>query len=188
MNKRTTESANHTSDADTLHSGTGLAVPAEDITVRPMTEADLDAVAAIEKENFSRPWSRQSFAAFIRREDAVFLTAVMHKPEGETIAGYIGFYGIPNEGDITNVSVSGSYRRMGIGRRLVQALIRETHSRGITRIFLEVRKSNEAAIRLYTSEGFRKAGMRPNYYEEPEEDAVIMLRDEEEQGNVYTGI
>ncbi len=171
-----------------------------------MTESDLPAVAAIERENFSTPWSEQSFRDFLKREDTDFLvaeTAVsgdssisedgIHETEAagrssiskdgvrETtgrIVGYIGAYGIPDEGDITNVSVSPAAQGMGIGQKLVQELVKAAGSREITRLFLEVRESNANAIHIYEKNGFRKVGLRKNYYEHPREHAVIMCRDQ----------
>lgn len=174
----------------------------EKIVIRRMTEADLDQVCGIENEAFSIPWSRKSFRDFIVRDDAVFLTAsvcrdgdemsgshaadckssaeIPAENDGSPIAGYIGFYGIPDEGDITNVAVRKDMRGRGIGGMLVSALISEASRRGISRIFLEVRESNDAAIHVYLKSGFRRVGLRKNYYDDPVENAVIMLRDEED--------
>ncbi|MEE8885746.1 MAG: ribosomal protein S18-alanine N-acetyltransferase [Eubacteriales bacterium] len=143
------------------------------LVIRRMRADDLETVASIEKKNFSVPWKAKDFAAYIDRDDAIFLVA---EEEGK-IAGYIGFYGIPDEGDITNVSVDPSFRRRGIGRALIKELERRTESRGITKIFLEVRESNEPAIRLYEQEGFRQVGVRKEYYHSPTEDARLMKRD-----------
>ena len=149
----------------------------QQIVIRPMCEEDLDRVAQIEKENFSTPWSRKSFSDFLKREGVYFLVAESTEAGETEICGYIGAYGIPDEGDITNVSVQKGYRRAGIGRLLVDELIRRTLAAGITRIFLEVRESNETAIRLYEHAGFVRTGLRKNYYTSPVEDAIIMMRD-----------
>lgn len=138
--------------------------------IRDMREEDLERIEQIEVRNFSRPWTVQDFRDFLLRDDAIFLTALC---DGE-IAGYIGFYGIPDEGDITNVSVDERFRRRGIGRALVSELISRAAAHGIGTIFLEVRDSNEAAIRLYEAEGFGQVGLRRRYYSSPVEDARIM--------------
>lgn len=148
------------------------------ITIRRMREEDLDRVAEIEKENFSTPWSRKSFSDFLKREDTYFLVAEREEAGETEICGYIGAYGIPDEGDITNVSVQKEYRRAGIGRKIVDELIRVTVAAGIKRLFLEVRESNDPAIRLYEHAGFVRCGLRKNYYTSPVENAVIMMRDE----------
>lgn len=174
MNDRRTDAEpgqNHSTQADRPWQMEG-ADPAGKtrLRIREMREEDLIQVEQIERQNFSRPWSEQDFRDFLVREDAVFLTALLN---GE-VAGYIGFYGIPDEGDITNVSVDDRFRRLGIGRALVLALIDRAAGRGIGTIFLEVRDSNEAAIRLYEQAGFVQVGLRKRYYSSPQEDARIM--------------
>lgn len=141
--------------------------------IREMTEADLDRVTEIERANFSVPWKKKDFYDFMIRDDTIFLTAA----EGDEIAGYIGFYGYPDEGDITNVSVDAAYRQRGIGRALLDELSRRASDRGITKIFLEVRESNADAIRLYHSAGYEQVGLRKDYYSSPKENALIMRRD-----------
>ena len=79
-----------------------------------------------------------------------------------------------NEGDITNVAVDERSRRRGIGRALVHELIHRAADRGISKIFLEVRDSNESAIQLYQEAGFVQVGLRKHYYSSPTEDARIM--------------
>lgn len=110
-----------------------------------------------------------------------------NQKETGAVAGYIGFYGVPDEGDITNVSVKKEFRNRGIGTLLLSELIRETGRRGFRKIFLEVRRSNKEAIGLYERNGFRQVGVRRKYYDAPVEDALIMMRDEEESKNVFTG-
>ena len=140
--------------------------------IRRMVSADLPEVERIEQENFSRPWTAEDYQGFLDREDADFLVAVV---DGR-IVGYIGEYGLPDEGDITNVSVDRRYRNRHIGTCLVSGLIQTAGARGIRKIFLEVRESNAPAIRLYENAGFRKTGVRRNYYTSPVEDAVLMMR------------
>jgi len=143
--------------------------------IRRMVSPDLPEVERIEKENFSRPWTAEDYQGFLDREDADFFVAV----EDGHVVGYIGEYGIPDEGDITNVSVDRRYRNRHIGRRLVLDLIRAAELRGIRKIFLEVRESNAPAIRLYENAGFRRTGIRRNYYTSPTENAVLMMRESE---------
>ena len=143
--------------------------------IRRMVPSDISEVERIEKENFSRPWTAEDYRGFLDREDADFLVAV----ENGRVVGYIGEYGIPDEGDITNVSVDRKCRNRHIGRKLVLELIRAAEERGIRKIFLEVRESNAPAIRLYENAGFRKTGIRRNYYTSPMENAVLMMRESE---------
>lgn len=143
------------------------------MTIREMTAADLAAVAALEAEIFSMPWSLQGFADTMGREDVLFLVAY----EEEKLLGYVGVYCTSDEGEITNVAVAQSARRRGVGRALLNELICLLTDRGIVRIVLEVRASNEAAIRLYEQEGFTVVGTRKNFYEKPTEDAYVMVRE-----------
>lgn len=140
--------------------------------IREMQKADLSQVCVIEKENFSLPWSEKSFEDSMGREDTVFLVAL----QGEMVVGYVGCYCIAGEGEITNVAVKESHRKMGIGGTLLEELYKKGKSLDTTEFFLEVRKSNEAAISLYTRQGFVKEGIRKNFYEQPVEDAVIMWK------------
>ena len=140
------------------------------MTVREMQLDDLEGVMVIEKENFSVPWTEMGFFSFLLRDDTMFLVA---EEEGKII-GYMGIMMVLDEGEITNVSVSKYARRRGIGRALVGEMIRRMKKRGIVTLHLEVRKSNDAAIALYSSFGFVKDGERKMYYEEPVEDAILM--------------
>ena len=140
------------------------------MTVREMQLDDLEGVMVIEKENFSVPWTEMGFFSFLLRDDTMFLVA---EEEGKII-GYMGIMMVLDEGEITNVSVSKYARRRGIGRALVGEMIRRMKKRGIVTLHLEVRKSNDAAIAMYSSFGFVKDGERNMYYEEPVEDAVLM--------------
>lgn len=156
------------------------------VNIRAMEERDLDQVILLEQKNFSRPWSRNSFLELLPSSDALFLTAV---PEGETkVLGYCGFLQSLDEGDITNVSVDPACQGMGIGTLLLEELLGRCHSRGVRKIFLEVRKGNAAANRLYEAHGFRQVGIRKQYYADPAEDARVLCRDEEVEENVHPGI
>ncbi len=141
-----------------------------EIMIRTMQPEDLAAVCAIEKENFSLPWSEKSFLESMERNDTVFLTAFL---ENE-VAGYVGCYCIDGTGEITNVAVKSDCRRKGIGSLLLEKLFTEGALLDTQEYFLEVRESNEAAIALYSRQGFVCEGIRKNFYEKPLENAVIM--------------
>ncbi|MBO5154966.1 MAG: ribosomal protein S18-alanine N-acetyltransferase [Eubacterium sp.] len=143
------------------------------MTIREMSASDIDAVAALEAEIFSMPWSARGFADTLYREDVLFLVAC----DGEKLLGYVGVYCTADEGEITNVAVVQSARRRGVGRALIGELIHALADREIFRIVLEVRASNEPAIRLYEQEGFAVVGTRKNFYEKPTEDAYVMVRE-----------
>lgn len=143
-----------------------------EIIVRKMQPEDLLQVCEIEKDNFSLPWSEKSFLESMERNDTLFLVAL----NGEEVAGYLGCYCVAGEGEITNVAVKSSYRRQGIGGKLLETLYEEAKALHTREFFLEVRESNEAAIGLYSRQGFVKEGVRKNFYEQPVENAVIMWK------------
>lgn len=141
------------------------------ITIRPMQMKDTAAVAAIEREIFSQPWSRQGFVDALNLGNTVFLTA----EEGGRIVGYLGMYLSLDEGEITNVAVAAKERCRGIGGMLLAQAKKEAERRSAARLVLEVRVSNGSAIRLYERNGFTNRGIRNGFYEFPKEDAYIMI-------------
>lgn len=142
------------------------------MTIRDMQIDDLEQVMPIETENFSVPWTKTGFFTFLIREDAIFLVA----EDDQEILGYCGVLTVLDEGDITNVAVRKDRQGEGIGKLLVQELIKKSSDAGVTTIHLEVRESNTPAIRLYEKLGFERLGVRRNYYEAPAEDGIMMVR------------
>lgn len=151
-------------------------MPDARINVRSMQIEDTEAVSVLEAAIFSQPWSKKGFEDALNMENTIFLVA---EYEGE-IAGYIGMYLSLDEGEITNVAAASGMRRMGVGNTLICSAIKAALEKGITRIILEVRVSNETAIRLYERNGFKICGTRKGFYEFPKEDAYIMLYEAEE--------
>ena len=137
--------------------------------VRTMTQADIKRVAEIEKGCFSLPWSEGSFEDSLAREDTIFLVC-----EEEEVVGYIGMYLSFEEGEITNVAVAEPYRGRGCGNMLIEAMKKEARAKNAECILLEVRVSNVPAISLYKKNGFEQIGIRKNFYQYPDEDAIIM--------------
>jgi len=139
--------------------------------IAPMTRKDASDVWEIEKLSFSFPWSLDSFILEIEQNQcARYYTAKI----GGKAVGYGGMWLILDEAHITNIAVHPDYRRQGIGRLLMQTLIREAAALGIERMTLEVRVSNHEAIRLYKRMGFEEGGIRKKYYPDNQEDALIM--------------
>lgn len=141
------------------------------VDIVKMSKNHVDAVSEIEAQLFSTPWSKQAFADTLLMEHVIFLTALV---EG-TVAGYCGIYLAADEGEVTNVAVAPSFQRHKIAQRLLDKTIAAAHAKGAQQIFLEVRDSNEPAICLYQGAGFRKIGVRQNYYQKPQEDALVMM-------------
>lgn len=137
---------------------------------RHMQKSDLSAVEAIEAAVFSCPWSRQAFLQAMQ-QDTLFVVVL----EQDRVVGYCGMYCSFEEGEITNVAVSPQKHHQGIGRSMMKYLLSEAQRRGICRIILEVRISNQNAIDLYKSLGFENCGIRKNFYEMPREDGMVMV-------------
>lgn len=142
------------------------------LVIRKMTEDDVDQVGEIEESIFPLPWSKKSFQEAVNRKNTIYLVA---ESEGE-ILGYCGLWNIIGEGEITNVAVKTGHRRRKIARGLLEQLMHMGVEEGVEAFTLEVRVSNMAAIRLYESLGFVTEGIRKNFYEKPQEDALIMWK------------
>ena len=142
--------------------------------VRVMQAADLDGVVAVENASYDFPWSRGIFSDC--------LIAGYHCYVAEADGGVVG-YAIMTvaaaEGHILNLCVSPAYRQRGLGRRLLGQLLERAGESHVERLFLEVRPSNPAAIELYTNAGFRRLGVRRNYYKarDGREDALVLVYD-----------
>lgn len=140
------------------------------ILIRRGTPEDIPHLVALEQECFSSPWSEKGFADFF---DSPYSVAIVAEADG-ILCGYVGMYLILGEGEITNLAVSGDYRRHGIGSMLMSALI---GTKGLVRLMLDVRESNTVARSLYEKTGFKIDGKRKNFYEKPREDAILMSLD-----------
>lgn len=141
--------------------------------LRAMTPADLDEVLAIETESFPTPWTRDAFARELKSNlFAVYLVCCC---DGR-IVGYGGMWLIIDEAHVTNIAVHPRHRRGGAGNLILGGLTAEAASRGATRMTLEVRPSNAAALKLYQAHGFVRAGLRHRYYSDTGEDAIIMWK------------
>ncbi|MBQ2801775.1 MAG: ribosomal protein S18-alanine N-acetyltransferase [Lachnospiraceae bacterium] len=142
------------------------------MVIRNMQESDLTQVEAIEKANFSIPWSLESFRESMELEHTIYLVA----EEDGNIMGYCGMYRVFNEGEIVNVAVAEAYRRKQVASKLLEQLFIHGNELQVDNFFLEVRESNEAAIQLYKKLGFIEAGIRKNFYEKPRENAIFMWK------------
>ena len=139
--------------------------------MRDMTQADVDAVLAIEQAVQSYPWTRGNFA------DALacgYLCSV--DEEGGEIRGYAILMPVVDEAELLNVAVAGGQQRKGWGRAMLHEMLERARAKNMHRVFLEVRASNAAAIALYRSAGFSQIGVRRGYYQNAsgKEDAITM--------------
>jgi ribosomal-protein-alanine N-acetyltransferase len=149
----------------------------EEVVIDRMKLTDLDDVLEVERLSYPTPWSRRAFLSELTEN--AYAHYLVARSE-DRVVGYVGMWLILDECHITNIAVHPTYRRLGIGRRLLQSAVDFTESAGGRRITLEVRRSNLVAQHLYTSFGFRNVGVRKGYYTDNHEDAFIMVRETEE--------
>lgn len=147
-----------------------------ELQIRRLTLADLDQVMEIEPVAFgSHHWSRQSFTNELNNQSSAYFAAI--DPGNGLICGYSGFWIIGEEGHITTLAVHPDYRRQGIGERLLINDIEAALGNSATWLILEVRVSNEAAQNLYHKYGFKSMGLRRRYYQDNDEDALVLCRE-----------
>ncbi|AEF16719.1 MULTISPECIES: ribosomal protein S18-alanine N-acetyltransferase [Thermoanaerobacterium] len=144
-----------------------------DIKIRPMVKSDIDKVMEIEYLSFSVPWSFESFVMEVTKNSCAHY--IVAEVDGQ-IAGYGGFWVVVDEGHITNIAVHPDFRGQGVGSAIVEGLIELAKNKGITSMTLEVRESNLVAQSLYKKYGFKPVGKRRGYYQDNNEDAVIMWK------------
>ncbi len=139
--------------------------------VQPVKSEHIPAIVEVEKVCFAQPWSTQSLTAELEKENAALFAAL---DDNKTVIGWAGLTHICGEGSITNVAVLPQARRCGVGEALVRALLTESVRLSLDWLMLEVRISNAAAVSLYQKLGFNPVGIRPNFYDFPREDAMLM--------------
>jgi ribosomal-protein-alanine N-acetyltransferase len=149
----------------------GSAAPAGVEPLDPDTE--LDAILDIDDESFVRPWTREMYEAEIRNPvTRIFVV----KQTGTGIVGYCSTWFVPGELHVNNLAIRPAFRRQGLARRLLDHVLAQAQAAGCDRATLEVRRSNEAARRLYERAGFALAAVRRDYYTNPVEDALVLWR------------
>lgn len=152
--------------------------------LRRMTEEDIEQVEAIEKSLFTDAWSTKSFLETLASGAAVTMVAEekLVNPLGEcgnVILGYLVMYISFDEGEISKVAVAKPAQNNGIGSMMMQGILERGNEQGITKYVLEVRESNESGLALYEKYKFKQIGIRRGFYDNPREDAIIMIREEE---------
>lgn len=140
---------------------------------RLQSPADLDGVLAIEAASFNNPTTREWYEGELKRPDVCFIYVLRTKDE--PVAGFCAFWRVAEQVHINNLAIRPELRAQGLGGRLLQAVIAEAARLGASHATLEVRRSNVAALRLYEQAGFSQAGVRPNYYTQPIEDALVLV-------------
>ncbi|BBI99928.1 ribosomal-protein-alanine acetyltransferase [Ferrigenium kumadai] len=142
--------------------------------MRPMTEADVDAVFAIEQAVQAYPWTRGNFSDSLANG---YLCRVDETEDG--IRGYAILMPAVDEAELLTIGVAAAQQRKGLGRAMLGAMLMLARERNMQRVFLEVRPSNTAAVALYRSAGFAEVGVRRGYYQNANgsEDALVMACD-----------
>jgi len=147
-------------------------------SIRKMTEEDLTAVMALEKAAFKNPWSPELLRRELEHEWSTILLVEEPQPEAAPLLlGLAIFWIVHDEVHVLNVATAPQHRRRGVARAVMDEVLERGKARRCSLATLEVRRSNEAALQLYRSLGFRPVGIRPNYYVDEGEDAVVMVLD-----------
>ncbi len=144
----------------------------ETVIIKPMEDDDVDAIISIEEESYgAHHWSKESFLQELNNDLAYYYS--LFSPDGN-LAGYAGTWHILDEAHITNIAVAKNYRRKKYGQALLKRVIEDCLKEKVKYITLEVRVSNKPAIGLYSKFGFTSFGTRKKYYQDNDEDALIM--------------
>lgn len=142
------------------------------VKIKPMQKSDLDSVEVIEEKAYgAHHWSKDSFMSELANELAKYFCAFNDKDE---LIAYAGCWQILEEAHITTIAVMPDYRRRFLGEALLVTLLNQCYKDMIKYITLEVRVSNKPAIALYEKYGFKSLGIRKGYYQDNNEDALIM--------------
>jgi [ribosomal protein S18]-alanine N-acetyltransferase len=145
--------------------------------VEPLTLlTDLDRILEIEQASFVNPWTREMYLAELDNHGVSFCYLV--RDSSQQVIGFCSFWRVLDELHINNLAVVPSRRGAGAGTALLREVLRESARMGAERATLEVRRSNEAARRLYERLGFSVAGVRRSYYTNPVEDALVLWRED----------
>lgn len=138
--------------------------------IRRANSADAAALAALERDCFSDPWSLAAFEETLRTP----VVRVLLAQDTEATLGYLVYRSIGGEAEILNLAVAPSERRRGLGAALLEAALTALTAVGAVEVFLEVRESNGGAKALYRRRGFKEIGRRRRYYRQPVEDAIVL--------------
>lgn len=150
------------------------------LRIEKTTPSHLSSICEIENASFSDPWSEKALASIIDDPLTRFISTIAE--DSDKVAGYAIMRILFKEAEILNFAVSRDFRRMGIGREMMDHLLHLAQTEGAEMVFLEVRESNTAARELYGSFGFSPITKRRNYYIKPTEDAIVMYASLEKSG------
>ena len=140
------------------------------IHFRTLLPEDAEGVARVERESFPTPWSREDFWREASNDFACYIVEL----DDMEIIGFAGCWISFEEAQVTNIALTSAQRGRGLGKVLMAKLMRAAAERGAERMTLEVRPSNTPALRLYEGLGFAAIGVRKKYYQDNDEDAILM--------------
>ncbi|MGH7902684.1 MAG: ribosomal protein S18-alanine N-acetyltransferase [Candidatus Dormibacteraceae bacterium] len=154
----------------------------EQLAIEPMRESDVPAIQEIEREIFSSPWPRNAYYRELSsRNTAHYVVLRRQGPddglEGDRIIGYGGMWWMYDEAHVTTIGVRRDQQRRGYGRVVFAGLVQGAYELGAKWVTLEVRVTNDGAMRMYESFGFKVIGRRRGYYTDNGEDAIVMWSD-----------
>jgi ribosomal-protein-alanine N-acetyltransferase len=146
-------------------------------TYRRMAVEDLDRIMEIEKDGFTHPWSADLLRREMMHDWSTILLATERRGLAEAILGFVVFWLVHDELHVLNIATALEARRRGVGWALMEEAATRARQAGAILATLEVRRSNQGAIALYRALGYRQVGVRPNYYADEGEDAIVMVLD-----------
>ena len=146
-------------------------------TYRRMTPDDLDRIMEIEKDGFAHPWSADLLRRELMHDWSTILLATERRGGAEVVLGFVVFWLVHDELHVLNIATALEARRRGVGWALMEEAAARARQAGAILATLEVRRSNHAALALYRALGYGQVGVRPNYYADEGEDAIVMVLD-----------
>ena len=142
----------------------------EEIKIRRMAKEDIARAIHIERLSFPNPWSSNIFFVELEKEDFAFYYIMEYQ---HSLVAYGGYWKIKNEAHLVTFAVHPSFRRKGLGSQLLQHLLKKIEKQNLDKVTLEVRSSNSTAQRFYQEFGFKRIAIRPQYYIDTDEDAIV---------------
>ena len=157
-----------------MSSNSDEVINANTIEVRRMTLEDVESVFEIEKLSFKTPWSREAFVnEVVQNQLAVYFVITLN----EQVVGYGGMWTVVDELHVTNVAIAPEHRGKGFSSMIMEKLFEFATTNKFASMTLEVRTTNQVAISLYEKHGFKGYGVRKGYYQDTNEDALIMWKE-----------
>lgn len=147
--------------------------------MRPLEDEDAHALSLLHREDFVRPWTDGEFVTLLAQNNVFGYAAIEAGRPGMLPVGFVLARQAADEAEILTVAVARNYRGLGVGRQLMDAVLRDLHAARVKALFLEVDETNAPAVALYRRLGFTQVGSRPDYYPHGESrtGALVMRRD-----------